>query len=382
MVSGTVIDRVTRQPVKSFRVFQGDDESSGRYAEEGRYQVRLYNQSHPNVVRIEAEGYQPASSREITEQKTARVDFELTKGQDAEGVVLTPAGLPAAGAKLAMTSGPFYGYSTSSISNGDLTGGAHGIEMRETDATGHFRFPPQDRDFFLLVIHPSGFVCFKPVPRSNYQRITLRPYARVEGTYRVAGKPVAGMRMILNASAHVEGPVERGPQIENRSRTTTGPDGRFAFEHVPAGSGSISGELKYTPHVGHAGAASACTVPLLEFSAGKVVKVDIGQHGRAVTGRLKPPRGFAKPVQWQIATLDVEPAHYDRTAEYLSFKASVDHEGRFRVDDVPPGRYKLTCWSVQFGNDPPCTTSIVVPKQDIRPLGQLLDLGELELSKN
>jgi hypothetical protein len=126
MVSGTVIDRVTRQPVKSFRVFQGDDESSGRYAEEGRYQVRLYNQSHPNVVRIEAEGYQPASSREITEQKTARVDFELTKGQDAEGVVLTPAGLPAAGAKLAMTSGPFYGYSTSSISNGDLTGGRHG----------------------------------------------------------------------------------------------------------------------------------------------------------------------------------------------------------------------------------------------------------------
>ena len=373
---------MTRQPVKSFRVFQGDDESCGRYAEEGRHQLRLYNQSHPNVVRIEAEGYQPASSREITEQKTARVDFELTKGQDVEGVVLTPAGLPAAGAKLAMTSGPFYGYSTCSISNGDLTGGAHGIEMRETDATGHFRFPPQDRDFFLLVIHPSGFVCFKPVPRSNYQRITLRPYARVEGTYRVAGKPVAGMRMILNASAHVEGPVERGPQIENRSRTTTGPDGRFASSMSRREAARSAANSSTHPMSATRGRHRLAPCPCWNFQRAKVVKVDIGQHGRAVTGRLKPPRGFAKPVQWQIATLDVEPAHYDRTAEYLSFKASVDHEGRFRVDDVPPGRYKLTCWSVQFGNDPPCTTSIVVPKQDIRPLGQPLDLGELELSKN
>lgn len=328
-------------------------------------------------MRIEADGYQPAYSREITGETAARVDFELTKGPDVEGVVLTPAGLPAAGAKVALTNGPFARFT---ISNGDLTSRSRGIEVRETDASGRFRFPPQDQDFLLLVIHPSGFVCFEPVPPSNYKRITLHPYARVAGTYRVAGKPVAGMQMALNASINVQGPMERR-QFENRSRTTTGPDGRFAFEHVPAGSGSISGELKWTPHVGHTGTASVCTVPLLEFSQGQVVKVEIGQRGRAVVGRLKPPRGFTKPVMWQIATLDVEPDHYDRTAEYLRFKASVDRNGRFRVDDVPPGRYAVGCYSGQF-RDAPYRFSISVPKQDTRPLGQPLDLGDLELSKN
>lgn len=380
-VSGTVVDKATRVPVKSFRVYEYDrtddggyrySESSGRYSQDGHYQIRDYGKSSFDGLRIEAEGYQPAYSRKITEEKAARVDFELTKGQNVEGVVLTAAGLPAAGAKIAMTDGVFSNFG---IFNGEMAGGTRGVMVRETDASGHFLFPPQDRDFYLFILHPSGFVCFKPVPLSNHKKITLPPYSRVEGTYRVGGKPVAGAQMVLSGTVDAQPRDGSQPEIEDYSRTTTGPDGRFVFERVPAGGGSISSELNAT--------ASGCTVGYLEFPAGKVVKVDIGGRGRPVVGRLKPPRGFAMPVVWQLETLHVEPERSDDNLGNPSFRASVDRDGHFHIDDVPPGRYRIKCQSRQFSDDHEYGTSVnfsfSVPNQGSRLLHQPLDLGELQL---
>jgi hypothetical protein len=384
-VTGTVVDQATKQPIKCFRVLEGLHPpgrpremyyEGAHYAEEGRYQVRFGDQPIPHFVRIEAEGYQPQLSPDIAAQgKTARVDFELTSAPNVEGVVLTPAGSPAAGARLAVA----VGECRFTITEGEiLDRSPETVDLRETDASGHFRFPPQDRDYYVVVIHPSGYAWFRPIPRSNRRRITLDPWTRVEGTYCVGGKPLGGVQMSLFAGEM--GPLgDDGPNITLRSRTTTGPDGRVVFERVAAGHGQIHREVKWMPRIGYTEAASACAV-YLDFPIGKVVKVDIGRHGRAVIGRLKPPRGFGKPVLWQFAHVAITPDSDNREAKNRRYTASIDQDGRFCVDDVPPGRYELDSGLMnEFAPGRLVGVSLTVPGEKIRPLNQPLDVGELEL---
>jgi len=381
-VTGTVVDRVTRQPIKRFRILEavrpgGPQElyyESARFADDGRYQVRLSGQPFPHVLRIEAEGHQPQRSRDITvKEKAARVDFELTEGQNVEGVVLTPAGLPAAGAKMAVA----VGNSEFTITNGDLLGRSFVVDVRETDASGHFRFPPQDRDYYLVIIHPTGYAWFRPIPRSNRRRITLDPWARVEGTYRVGGRPLAGARMSLFAG-ELRPLGDDGPEFTIRSQTVTGPDGRFVFDRVPACSGQVSRALKWAPRIGNTELESACTIDT-EFSSKRVVLIDVGQNGRAVIGKLKPARGFDKPVLWQLAWVDVVPNVENHSAENRRYQATIDCEGRFRVDDLPPGYYSISSRPADFVPAYFFAKSFVVPNGDARPFNQPLDLGELEV---
>lgn len=170
-----------------------------------------------------------------------------------------------------------------------------------------------------------------------------------------------------------------GPNITVRSRTTTGPDGRFVFDRVAAGHGQIHREFKWMPRIGYTEVASACAV-YLKFPIGKVVKVDIGRQGRAVVGRLKPARGFSKPVLWQFAHVAITPDSENPEAENRRYTASIDQDGRFRVDDVPPGRYELNSGLMnEFAPGRLVDTPLTVPGEEIRPLNQPLDLGELEV---
>jgi hypothetical protein len=381
-VTGAVVDRITRQPIKSFRVLEairpgGPQElyyENARYVDDGRYQVRLSDQPFPHVVRIEAEGYQPQLSRDImVKEKAARVDFELTAGQNVEGVVLTPAGLPAAAAKMAVAVGD----NSFTITNGDLLGRSPVVDVRETDASGHFRFPPQDRDYYLVIIHPSGHAWFRPIPRSNRRRITLDPWARAEGTYRVGGRPLAGAQMSLFAG-ELRPLGDDGPEFTIRSQTVTGADGGFVFDRVPACSGQVGRVLKWAPRIGNTELESACTVDA-QFSSKRVVRIEVGQNGRAVIGKLKPARGFDKPVLWQFAWVDVVPNVENHAAENRRYQATIDRDGRFRVDDLPPGYYSISSRPADFVPGYLFAKSFVVPGEDIRPFNQPLDLGELEV---
>jgi hypothetical protein len=384
-VTGTVVDRATRQSIKHFRVLAGSRADNGdcyyfgaKYAEDGRYQVQFGVLPPKRVLRIEADGYQPAISRDIkVEEKTASVNFELIAGQNLEGVVLTPAGLPAAGATIALATGP----TLFAIVNGDLmVRENYWVEMRQTDASGHFHFPPPDRHYYLAIVHPSGYAWFEPIPRSNRRRITLDPWSRIEGTYRVGGKAAAGVPMSL--TSQVPPPLgDAGLRIVVRSQTTTGRDGGYDFDRVPACSGEVGRLLRWAPRLGHPEPESAC-MATSNFPLGKAVRIEFGQNGRAVIGRLRPPRGFDKPLPWQFATVTIFPRSENAVADRRWYQASIDSAGRFRFDDLPPGQYTIQCQSVAFI---PCHLDnrvIFVPSEDVRPLDQPLDLGEMELQKN
>src|SRR5262249_39094730 len=79
LISGRVIDAVTKEPVKAFRVVPGfrfDNRSSLNWqshqsfaAKDGLYQLQRGQGSPGQAVRIEAPGYQPAVSREILQSE-------------------------------------------------------------------------------------------------------------------------------------------------------------------------------------------------------------------------------------------------------------------------------------------------------------------------
>ncbi len=109
VVSGTVVDGETKRPIKSFRVVPGTRHSQRNRVgwnrlnaftvSDGHYRLRERNGSFSYLIRIEADGYRPADSREIkSNEGHITINFELARGQDVDAVVLTPDGRPASGA--------------------------------------------------------------------------------------------------------------------------------------------------------------------------------------------------------------------------------------------------------------------------------------------
>ena len=192
-----------------------------------------------------------------------------------------------------------------------------------------------------MITHPSGFAYLKSTPEWESTRIIpLEPWCRVEGTFRVGQTPAANVPIRLE----VDRPHSYGkdvPSIFTHHYVTTGPEGRFVFERVIPGSGSIGRRLMLTVEDGATEVTSSCMIPA-EFPAGKTVRIDLGGTGRAVVGRLQPPERFAGKVRWNFALVT---AMYEEPKPWVSgpyLTATVDRDGRFRIDDVPAGTYSLS----------------------------------------
>ena len=112
VVSGAVIDAATRKPIPEFRVVPGETvdrqpvfwrRTESFTAKDGHYRIHQTCGDSVNLIRIEAEGYQPAVSREIkSDEGTISINFELTRGLSIVAKVVTPRNLPAAGAKVVL----------------------------------------------------------------------------------------------------------------------------------------------------------------------------------------------------------------------------------------------------------------------------------------
>ncbi len=306
-----MIDSETKRPIKSFRVIPGNrydapdpiwQRQSSMVATDGHYQFQSRYDAPAYLFRVEADGYLPSESRDI--KSTAGkvwIDFELTKGQDIDGIVLTPDGLPAAGAKVAM------GVAGSQIImiNGDVDSQSTYAARQETDRTGRFHFPPPGGGCYLVISHPSGYAQYQPTLKSNRRVIHLDPWTRVEGVYRIGGKPQANIEISINRGDTMVYGVHVA-HISTEDEATTGPDGRFVFERVMAGNGWIGRRIVFMVNSGAGEVTWSHSVPL-KFPLGKTIHVDLGGNGRTVSGKLQAPAGFKKEVKWSFALVDVVP---------------------------------------------------------------------------
>jgi hypothetical protein len=383
LVTGHVIDRETRQPIKSFRVVPGVlgaglhvawDFSASVRGLDGHYRISCKFDRVAYVLRIEAESYEPATSREFLRgDENPTSDFELSKGPGVDGIVAMPDGRPAAGAKVVVdTTG-----SVIRVVNNRIVNEATLFCVRESDRSGHFHLPPQPQGYWLVIMHESGYAIFEPVARSSRRRIiTLDPWTRVEGTYRVNRTPMANVPLsILHAG--YESCSACGLQILLKQRTVTGPEGRFAFEFVMSGPGAI---WRRSPsrHDDENSDLISCCVPDFKIPIARTLPLDIEERGRPIIGTLRAPRGSKREPAWRDASIEVQQSGADeRFAPYMKF--GVKSDGSFRTPDLPLGTYRLHFQFGKAGTGRLAPRKVIVSTGDIQQSNTPRDLGVLTL---
>jgi beta-lactamase regulating signal transducer with metallopeptidase domain/uncharacterized GH25 family protein len=391
VITGKVVDRETKQPIKRFRVVPGIRSSptwmnwargEAFTAIDGRYRMTERQDYFAYIVRIEANGYEPADSRDIkSNEGNVTLDFELTKGKDIDAVVLTPDGRPAAKAHIAL------GVAGAQIvvSNGDVENDSTYADRQQTDQSGRFHFPPQEGGPYLVITHPAGYARFQPTSSSNRRIINLDPWTRVEGIYRVGGKPQANIPItILRGDTMLAGAGNRlgrpdpVPHIVTFDDVTTGPNGHFVFERVMAGHGTVGRRLMLTSNDGAIDVSSQCQVET-KFPLGQTLHLDFPAPGHAVVGTLHRPISDTKKVRWSFAMVEIEPQKTADGTMHQHFSASVAPDGTFRVDDVPAGdcslnvRFQLGDGGFLFNHH------FRVPNANATPSTPPFDLGVLTL---
>jgi beta-lactamase regulating signal transducer with metallopeptidase domain len=374
-VSGSVVDAETGEPIKRFKVLTGAkwgadqppyfDQNRPLAGADGKYEVFFDETQYARIVRIEAEGYIPATSPDYTENRPQTFDVKLKKGHGPTGIVLTPDGKPAKGAQVGLyTKGKY-----AQIIDGHLQENS-GVEIALTKEDGRFTFPPQEVDSYsLIILHESGMLEPTPQQLEKEGTFTLQGYGTIKGIARRGTKPMTGQRLSLVLPERNAG----GRNIYFSYSVSTDAQGGFTFERVPPGPATINKAERVAID---ATTWSEQFTPLAEtvVKQGETVRVVAGGTGRRVTGRIKLP-AQAQAGGWGATSVLLRPPHaepelpdtwLDMTAperqklwndwqESPQGKAStklvqagsgiiVQPDGRFEKEEVPPGTYQLNAY--------------------------------------
>ena len=136
--------------------------------------------------------------------------------------MVTPRNLPAVGAKVALG----VAGSQINIKNGDIDDPIN-VTVREKTptTTGRFHFPAQDKDFQLMITHPSGFAHIKSTPEWELTRIIhLEPWC--QGGRDLPDRKDAGRECAAHARRRSPALVRNGC-AEHLHAITSRPPGRM-----------------------------------------------------------------------------------------------------------------------------------------------------------
>jgi hypothetical protein len=360
-----VIDARTKQPLPAFRVIRGRyfpehprtwadwrhnsplPFTQGEYRCTLREPVRMMAADHgPGEIgchrlRIEADGYIPAISRPIAnEERDVRIDFELVPGTITKGTVRSPLNPAVSGAKLIIggPGNPVF------IQNGEA-------RRREylgtaTDAQGRYELPSQEENFPVAIIHPeAGYFLTTCQALAESPDVTLLRWGRLE----ILSTTAEGM-----PPAHHIQPQQSG---ESRFHFRTEPEplaeGGWLYRWLCAGPWRVTMSFQ-----------SIDECPVVTILNGETTRLDLRTGRRAVTGRIAmPPEGL--PTSRQLAHLRVRPRlampaglDEEKRRQWLSVWGTapegansrpeirerpfeIDSQGRFRIDELNFGHYRL-----------------------------------------
>ena len=355
-VSGQVTDAVTGQPLVNFSVVPGKvhgdhyhwDRTLARNAN-GRFSVALPGAGQPRAVKIEADGYYPEVSRSFREEEEdAALDFALEKGEKLRGMVNNSKGHAVAAASVA-----FVG-AAKTVILGRAKFEEHGpTDIQETDGAGRFLFQPRRDGETLIAVHESeGFAEIAVPELRSSPVIALRPWGRLEGTLLIHGQPGAHQLVGLSQLGahaflfHV-----------NAFSALTDDEGRFHMEQVPPGGIMVGRVIRSQFSNGQA----------VEIQPGVNRRIVLGDSGRTVAGRVLVLDEAADWESWNhpaflrssLPPLE-QPKFNDAAQEGawartywnsaagearqvagVPYVLTLEPNGRFRADDVPPGDYEL-----------------------------------------
>ncbi len=423
-VRGKVVDAKSGQPIPRFTVVDGNyyrfsnrDGKLGQVNWDRGGMVRNFTKghyeaeyAHPLVaavaVRIEAEGYLPATSEPFKmEAGDVSFDVKLERGSGPSGVVRGPDGRPLAGATVVL--------STRSLRAQLYNGKFHetGYPQVITGRDGQFSFPAQTEPYRLFTYHEKGFAEADQKTFMELPDLTLHSWGRVEGTVKIGARPAAGVQVRLNeidggGPADVALPITQAQQQSSDSR------GHYAFEHVIPAELSVSRLFTLDRSVHHVGTGEWRAI---KVEPDRTTYVDLGGTGRPVIGRFVLPPGIKAgavfPYFFQTLTRILPDPPYpeglseqDRQAWLVQWTTSdagktyersrrtydtnVRADGLFRVEDVPAGKYEIQAVVHEPGDGIPgnygpmlakISREITVPEMPGGRSDEPLDLGRIEL---
>jgi RNA polymerase sigma factor (sigma-70 family) len=367
-VYGQVLDDQTGQPVAAFKfyIYNGQgDEVAPKEGTNGKFSAWLERQPGPAKIEIQAEGYEQATSDPIPlTNKEQTVMFRLRASQGFDGIILTPEGNPVAGAEVVLAAdqkGAILGRRKLLFREQTL--------YRVSDNEGRFHFAPVKDAKLIIAVHQSGYGEKDVQKLSRDPNIRLKPWGRIEGTLRSAGKALPEAKVCL--SKRFWNPWTQPVTLyADPFIIVTDSNGRFIFEDVPPGDHALG-------HLFPGGMFE--TRATLRVNPGETTHIDLGGSGHPVTGKIRTQKvqagfdfshsyGVLKIVRAKPADLSnlarrkdfITDAAYEqaekldgarRTAYWnsaeglaawrgaLSYTVWFDEDGTFHADDVPAGEY-------------------------------------------
>jgi protocatechuate 3,4-dioxygenase beta subunit len=424
-ISGTVVDAETKQPIEKFRVVPGrsrgqDDvfwnENDSFEVADGKFSQRIDYPGEGHLVRIEANGYEPAESRTVKPTEGAvSVTVELHKGENIEATVLKPNGEPALEAVV------YLGRPGSQImlKNGYLDEGSTYAPKLSIDATGKISFMEIEGPFQIIVADDSGFANIKSVDGPIPSEIKLQPWAKVKGVFMIGAAPAANITLYISTQ-DLYSFDSKGPRVFTSYNLTTDDKGRFEGNRFNPGQASIGRQIMRMVDTGATEVTSSIMVRL-NLKAGETTEVRLGGTGRPVVGQFLPVEGATKIPLWRMAQVHIsagkQPKFPERPKDLKTpeeqtkwwqnwiktdagktwqkqqqayqkvreaspyFNASVNRDGKFRIDDMPAGDYGLSLHFDDRADGYVSSHVFAIPPMEGERSDEPFDLGEIRLEK-
>lgn len=348
-VSGEVTDAVTGEKIKSFRVVPGRIVEERRIwlgwraiiGSGGTYRIPYTRRLDVEFIRIEANGYRSAVSRDIeSDEGEVTLDFKLEPAEMTATQVVDAEDQPVSGADVVYATEE----SRLTIRNGHLSsylGSENSLQLL-TDDQGKVEFTTRLDPFQLLILHDRGFARVASENMTVPQQIKLTEWSVLEGNYLVGQEPARGIEVLVEAKGlEVRSNGRKGvPNIYVRYSGKTNGSGDFRFDRVVPGSNYV-GHKKFAGESHRSGVFKKYVAV-----AGETQKLQLGEKGVSIAGRMLPPKVYNGSKIFMNAKLLLSPqkstGDTGESNSNIFFKVTAREDGSFRIDDVPAGDWILT----------------------------------------
>ncbi len=277
-VSGTVVDRETGKAIDQFEVIRGvmwdartvqwERNRNPKPSTAGKFSY-TEGWARPGYgVRIEALGYLPEERSGFKlDDEEVTFDFELTPAENITFIVTDQSGSPVSKANAYLA---IEGLSLS-IDNGVVRKG-RAIEALSS-ANGIIEFPPQDRNFTIVILCDAGYAEFDQSRiEEDSTKVQLLGWGRLSGTLLLNGKPAANEKISIWPKSNEQ--VRGMPRVRRSIELTTDAKGEFSFGRIPEGEIAVSRRTD-TPFGNGAFQSNNTLTEKVEIVAGKTTTVTL-----------------------------------------------------------------------------------------------------------
>lgn len=376
--TGKVIDGETQKPVAKFTVVDGirGDSWGDRPGWSDHYKQQIdandgtftctwngYSVTLPfsgdALLKIEAKGYLSEMAPPLKlGQKSEPFVIRLTKAEPRAGIVLTARGEAAADAQVGWVGPDEKAFLTDGRFD-DRGFVYQADQIVKTGADGRFELERTRDEGLIVAVHPDGYAVVKSTEFTNGSKITLTPWARIEGSIASGSRGSQPLTVAIEQAVSSEQEKTESMRWMFEPVSVTG--NRFAIEHVPAVPLDVGVIVRWE----HSDPA------YLNPKPGETYSIEVGAGGRSVTGRIAHPSPGSKmemsdprrlhavayridpepplpaeirnmtraPFQWLWRDADTA---YERSKTFRRrFVPEITDDGEFTFAALTPGRYEF-----------------------------------------